>query len=146
MHNAVKNCKIHHFAGDTNLVNRQVNHDLSLICHWLRASKISINTSKTEIIILRPRKRQITKDLNFRIRSQIINTCSNVKFLDIMLEENLEWNLHLSLLKSKLNRAIGRLCNIRHYVPKFLRKTLYYTIFHSHLIYACQIWVKVLTL
>ena len=43
-------------------------------------------------------------------------------------------NLHLNLLKSKLNRAI------RHYVPKFLLKTLYYTIFHSHLIYACQIW------
>ena len=41
MHNSVKNCKIHHFVDDTNLlltnitlkkVNRQVNHDLSLIC------------------------------------------------------------------------------------------------------------------
>ena len=46
---------------------------------------------------------------------------------------------HLSLLKSELNRAISLLCKIRHYIPKFLLKTLYYTIFHSHLIYACQI-------
>ena len=26
------------------------------------------------------------------------------------------------------------------YVPKFLLKTVYYTLFNSHLIYACQIW------
>ena len=57
-----------------------------------------------------------------------------------MLEENLEWNLHLNLLKSKLNRAISLICKIRHYGPKFLLKTLaYYTIFHSHLIYASDI-------
>ena len=45
MHNSIKNCKIHHFADDTNLqlannplkkINRQVNHDLSLICPWLK--------------------------------------------------------------------------------------------------------------
>ena len=44
------------------------------------------------------------------------------------------------MLKSKLHRAIGFLWKIIHYVPKFLLKTLYYTIFHSHLIHACQIW------
>ena len=66
MHNSIKNCKIHHFAGDTNLlltnsslkkINRQVNHDHSLIYHWLRANKTSLNTSKTKIIIYRPRKK-----------------------------------------------------------------------------------------
>ena len=57
-----------------------------------------------------------------------------------MLQETLEWNLHLNILNLKLNRAIGLLCKIRHYAPKFLLKTLYYTIFHSHLIYTCQIW------
>ena len=57
-----------------------------------------------------------------------------------MLQDTLEWNLHLNILNLKLNRAIGMLCKIRHYVPKFLLKTLYHTIFHSHLMYACQIW------
>ena len=57
-----------------------------------------------------------------------------------MLQDTLEWNLHLNILNLKLNRAIGLLCKIQHYVPKFLLKILYYNIFHSHLIYACQIW------
>ena len=61
-----------------------------------------------------------------------------------ILEENLEWNLRLSLLKSELNRkqnrTIGLICKIKHHVPKFLLKALYYTIFHSHLIYVCPMW------
>ena len=51
----------------------------------------------------------------------------------MILEENLDWNLQLNVLNLKLNKAIGLLCKIRHYVPKFLLKTLYFTIFHSHL-------------
>ena len=52
----------------------------------------------------------------------------------MILEETLDWNLHLNVLNLKLNKAIGHLCKIRHYVLK------YFTIFHSHLIYPCQIW------
>ena len=117
-----------------------VNHDLSLLCHWLRANKLSLNTSKTEIITFRPKNKQMNKKLNFRISAQKIDICNKVQYLGVALEENLEWNTHLNTLKLKLNRAIGLLCKIRLYVPKFLSKTLYYTIFHSHLIYACQIW------
>ena len=42
-----------------------------------------------------------------------------------------------------LNRAIGILSKIRHYVPKFILNTLRYTMFHSHLIYSCQIEVTI---
>ena len=60
MHSSVEYCKVHHYADDTNLlltghslkkVNRQINQDLSLIYHWLRANKINLDASKTEIII-----------------------------------------------------------------------------------------------
>ena len=41
---------------------------------------------------------------------------------------------------TQLNRAIDLLAKIRYYIPKFLLRTLYYILFNSHLIYACQIW------
>ena len=99
LNNSVKNSKVHHYADDTNLlltekslkkINKQVNQDLALICRWLRANKISLNTSKTEIIIFRPKQKQITKHLNFRISGHKINTCSKVRYLGIILEEH--WN------------------------------------------------------
>ena len=36
--------------------------------------------------------------------------------------------------------AAGLLSKIQYYVPKFLLRTIYFSIFNSHLIYTCQIW------
>ena len=58
---------VHHFADNTNItfshkslkkVNKFINHDLSLLVQWLRANRISLNTSKTEIILFRTRNYQ----------------------------------------------------------------------------------------
>ena len=54
----------------------------------------------------------MTKHLNFRISGQKINTSSKVRYLGVILEEHLDWNLHINFLKCKLNRAIGILSKI----------------------------------
>ena len=46
----------------------------------------------------------------------------------------------MSTLEKKLSRATGLLAKIRHYVPKYLLRTIYYSLFNSHIIYACEIW------
>ena len=67
---------IHHFVDDTNIlicnrllkkINKYINHDLSQIVQWLRSNRISLNAGKTEIILFRPKGKNITKNLNFRI-------------------------------------------------------------------------------
>ena len=79
---------MHHYTDDRNLlltekflkkINKQVDQDIALICRWLRANKISLNTSKAEIIIFRPKQKQITKHLYFRVSGQKINTCRKVR-------------------------------------------------------------------
>ena len=92
------------------------------------------------MIVFRPKETQMRKHLNFRISGQKINTCSKVRYLSLILDEHLYWNLHINSLKCKLNKAIGILSKMRHYVPKFLLNKLYYTKFLPHLIYSCQIW------
>ena len=37
-------------------VQKRINIDLKLICKWLRANKISLNASKTEVLIVRKDK------------------------------------------------------------------------------------------
>ena len=52
--------------------------------------------------------------------------------------EHLNWDLYFSQLKKKLNRGIGLLAKIRHFTPKHLLKTLYFSsLFNSNLIYGC---------
>ena len=41
------------------------------------------------------------------------------------MEQHLDWNVHIKNAIPKLNRAIGLLSKIRHYIPKFLLKTIF---------------------
>ena len=150
LNQAIKFSKVHHFADDTNLllvdnslkkINKHINHNLKLLTTWLRANRISLNTGKTKILLLRPKsKRNTTKHLNFRISGQYIPQTTQVKYLCLTMDEHLNQDLYFSQLKKKPNQGIGLLAKIRHFTPKQLLKTLYFSLFNSNLIYGCQIW------
>ena len=119
LHVSIKNSKVYHFADDNNLlltnkslkqINKLINHDLSLL-------KISLNTSKTEILIFRPKGKSITKHINFRITGKKINTSSTVNYLGVLLHEDLPSQTHIESLITKLIRTVGLLSKIRYYVP-----------------------------
>lgn len=42
-----------------------INHDLKLMCHWLRGNKISLQAGKTELVIFKSPNKIITKHLTF---------------------------------------------------------------------------------
>ena len=59
---------VHHFADDTNIlyvssslkdINKKINHNLSNLVQWLRANKISLNVSETEIAMFKSHSKQI---------------------------------------------------------------------------------------
>ena len=136
-------------ADDTNLlyinksikkIIRHVNHDLKLLCHWLRANKLSLNADKSEIVIFRSKSNKITKQLNFRISGQKINPTTHLKYLGIYLDEYLNWEFHTNQIILKLPRANCMLSKIRHYVPQKILLSIYYSIFSSHMTYGCQVW------
>ena len=63
-----------------------------------------------------------------------------IKYLGISFQDDLTWDNHHQLITKKLQRAIGILSKIRHYVPKWLLRTIYFSLFNSHLIYGCEVW------
>ena len=138
---------VQQFTGDTNLVekslkqlNKKVNRDLKLTVEWVRTNKLSLNAKKTEIIIFKPRNKTISKHLNFWLSGQKIKPTNQFKQLGVILQEDLQWSKYLSNLGKRLSCSVGLLSSIRHYVPKHLLRTICFSIFNSHLIYACEIW------
>ena len=77
LHKAAEFNSVHHFADDTNLIdkslkkiNKHINRDLNLTVDWIRANKLSLNASKTQIVLFKPRNKKITKQLNFRVSGE----------------------------------------------------------------------------
>ena len=157
LNKSIKYADAYHFADDTNLLliskslkklNKYINHDLANLVQWLRANKISLNTKKTELILFKSLRTDLTKRnnkllpkcLNFRISGQRIHPSKTIKYLGVLLDENLSFKPHLNELSLKLNRSNGMLAKIRHFVNLETLISIYHAIFGSHLRYACQIW------
>ena len=122
-------------------INKKVNFELKNIVHWLRANKISLNTSKTDLILFfRSKRKQITKQLNFLISGQKIKIACKTKYLGLLLlDETLNFRSHIDSLKTILRQANCLLSKIRLCQKRSLKDN-YYALFDSHLRYGWQIW------
>ena len=149
LHRCIKYSKTYHFADDTNLLiidkslkklNKHLNADLSALVQWLRANKISLNTKKTELIIFKSRNKKISKTLNFRLSGQKLTPVNKIKYLGLIIDENLTFSQHLQDLSCKLSRSNGMLAKIRHFVNYETLLNIYHAIFGSHMGYGCQVW------
>ena len=149
LHTAIPYSKTYHFADDTHLLNtcsspkqlqKRTNIDLKCLYKWLMANKISLNCSKTEVIIFQSNKSNENFKYKIKINGHRIIPSDNIKYLGIYLDDNLSGQKHCKILGGKLNRANGMLCKVRHYVPKDELKSIFHAIFSSHLTYNCEIW------
>ena len=150
LNRAIKYSRVYHFADDTNLLNisnspkqmqKRVNIDLKLLYRWLLANKISLNCSKTELIIF-PRRGGNPTNFQFRIKLNGFRILPSdyIKYLGVYIDTNLTGKYHCKFLHPKLSRACGMLSKARHYIPEKELISLYYAIFSSHLTYGCQAW------
>ena len=79
-------------------LNKHISRDLELVNEWICANKLSLNV-KTEIIIFKPKNKYITKCLNFWLSGQKVKLNKQVKYLGVILQDDLHWNSHLFNLK-----------------------------------------------
>ncbi len=138
-----------------------INIELQKIATWYRANKMSANASKTKYIIFHKKgKTDDTNGLNLLFNDNEPNDIDNItnihilegvystspnpsspsyKLLVIHLDENLSLNTYYSVLSAKLSRALFFLRRAKNLLPHKALLTLYYSLFHCHLLYCPNI-------
>ena len=111
-----------------------------MLVQWLQANKIALNVNKTDIVIFRSPRKQITKKMNFCLSGQKIRQKTCTKYLGVLIDEHLLFKDHINFLKQKLNRANGILAKLRHNLSSGTIRTVYYSPLDTHQRYACQVW------
>ena len=98
LNQAIKFCKVHHFADDTNLLclsnsikklNKLVNADLKHLVNWLNANKISLNVKKTEMVIFKSKHKKFEGDLKIKFCGKRPYPTDSVKYLGVKIDTNL---------------------------------------------------------
>ena len=151
MHKAVESSIMHHFADDTNLlfssrypkqINKILNRDLKLLFDWLCSNRLSLNAVKTEFIVFRPPRKNINNRIVLRLNGLNIYESPKIKYLGIILDARLCWKHHIHELSKKLNRAVGLIYKIREFCTPQVLRSLYFSLFYSHLTYCISVWGK----
>ena len=149
LHNSITFSCPFHFADDTGLpniedsicgINKTLNKDLRKRSFWLYANKIALNVAKTEIILFKTSNKNYDADLKTKLCRKRIHASPYVKYLDVFIDENLNWKIHIKEISTKLIKDNAMLSKLRHFVNKYILLSVYYGIFHSHLAYLSLVW------
>ena len=149
LNQAIKFCKVPHFADDTNLLylgksikklNKLVNYDLKNLLYWLNANKVSLNVKKTELVVFKSKRKQFDGEMKLKLSRKRLFPTDSVKYLGVKIDGNLSWKSHIDYLSVKLSRANVLLFKIRNFVNSSILRTIYFAISELHLNYCCLVW------
>ena len=63
-----------------------------------------------------------------------------VKYLEIIIDNNLSWKYHIDNIASKISKGIGIIARLRHFVPSQTLSNIYQCLIHPYLIYGINVW------
>ena len=75
-----------------------------------------------------------------RLGNKTITQVKSVKFLGIHSDDRLNYNDQTCVLSKKLSRAIGIMFKLSAFVPPYIIRIIYFSLFYSHLIYGITVW------
>ena len=131
---------IYYEAENLNQLQSVVNKELEKVRKWLNVNRLSLNISKTNFIIFNSPQHSSSETVNLKIGNLPIKRTSYVKFLGVLLDENLSWKYHLTELSKKLARTCGMFFKIRHFLPIHVLVCLYNSLFSPFLQYGILVW------
>jgi hypothetical protein len=140
----------------TNLINI-ANQEFQKVCKYFRKNKLSLHPDKTKYIIIS--NSRIVHDTPTKIFINNNNVDQNdplliheikrvlptdnvpaIKYLGVFFDPYLNFKYHVQQLSAKLSRALFHIRRVKNILSKEALKTLYYSLFHCHVIYAIEIW------
>ena len=140
------------FADDTNLFLSHkniknlfltANKELRNIHEWFKSNKLSLNYKKTKYSFFHPAQKSDNLPLHLpklAINNTTIERQPQMRFLGVLLDENLTWKYHINTIKSKISKNLGLLFKARYIIKNHCLKQLYFSYIHSYLTYANIAW------
>ena len=144
------------FADDTtfqysgvnlDLLFEKANSELDKAAIWFKANKLTLNVKKTKFMLFQEKNAQLDLQyLNITIGNrnveQVGTNCKEkyFKFVGHVLDDKFTWTGHVEHICKKLASANFAIHSTKHFLSLKVRKTLYYSLFDSHLNFGNLLW------
>ena len=145
------------FADDTNIfvsgkseedVYIKAQNVLNDVQNYMIVNQLHINMTKSVFMHFRPYLNENDRktcarariDKSLKISNIKIKRVTEVKFLGVIIDDELSWEPEINYLKGKLISSIVIIKRIKHFIPTSEYLKLYDSLFKSHLIYCISSW------
>jgi hypothetical protein len=119
-----------------------LNEDLINVSDWMKANKLSLNTSKTEYMVIGSYKRlhQTQSDPPITLGDNQIKRVKVTKSLGLMIDETLTWDEQVTLTTKKVNKGLNVMRRLRDFFDIKILTTVYQTLVQPYFDYCSQVW------
>ena len=148
------------FADDTNIfvsgknendAYKNANKVLNDVHTYMSINQLHINMIKSVHMHFRPnlnaeqrltcaRVREFGSENVLKLGNKKIKQVDKVKFLGVVIDENLNWEEHVKHMTRKLNSSIVMIKRVIKFIPKSEYMKIYDALFKSHLSYCISCW------
>ena len=135
-----------------------INIELQKLGMWLRANKLSINVSKTKVMVFHPKGKKL-EHFEFLFDNNdvgmdnpdpsLINPIERItnfskipafKMLGVWFDENLTFDYHTRKVKAKISSVLFSMRKAKNILSNNALKTIYYALVHPHLLYCLPVY------
>ena len=130
---------------DVNTLFKIANEKLNEINEWFRANKLSVKVGKTKYIFFhkQPDSKKIPQKLPMLVlNNTTLKRVNSIKFLGVILGENINWNRHIELVENKISKNIGIVYRALLYLDKESLKSIYFSFINSYISYCNIAWAS----
>ena len=123
-------------------LNRELN-DLKLL---MQGNKLPLNVLKTQAMVVgsQPKIKKITDKIvdhpQFLIGGSRVENVDRAKYLGVIIDKNLNWEEHISNVRTKVSCAIGFLKYSRKFLPQNTLSKMSSGIVKPHFRFCCSLW------
>ena len=143
------NTKISLYADDTAMFNtdqnltkiqRNLQSDFDLISNWLVINRLFLHPQKTKVMLFGSKRKLSNQHLCIKHNDIVLESVDQMKYLGVILDNKLNWSLHISHIANKISRSIGCIRRIKTYLSQKHLINLYFALILSYIDYCCTAW------
>ena len=149
LHYFLQESTLTHYADDTATVCSDVNLDavfhrtqdcLNLFQSWANSNFLTLNTSKSNYLLFSPRVNECIVPNNLSLHDISLDRVHYIRYLGLILDDKLKYDVHISNLCSRLSRAAGVSFAIGNSLSYEAARSLYFSFTQSIISYLLLFW------
>ena len=130
--------KFHHFADDTCIFHSS--KDATTLQSDLKANKLTLNVKKSNLLFFNIGNNEPKKDINIYLDGEQLKPKEYAKYLGVYIDNKLSWQNHIQETNNKINKGIGILKIMRHYLQDKQLINLYFSFIKPYIEYGTLAW------